>query len=162
MSATKNTTAEVARVQAAIGTNIQELVKLLGDPEETVWQEASRALMAIEEQIVNPLAGVIKRPTSSVQRIRAIFAVRFLRPRNSLTAQQALIEVENSEKDERIAKLASTVLFGLTLDEIDRKAVEERERKLSMAIANPATTEAFTDQEMKQVNHRLAELRTLE
>jgi hypothetical protein len=162
MSATKNTTAEVARVQAAIGTNIQELVKLLGDPDESVWEEASKALMAIEEMIVKPLVGVIKRPTTPICRVRAIFAVRFLRPRNSLTAQQALIEVENSEKDERIAKLASTVLFGLTLDEIDRKAVEERERKLSSAIGNPATTGAYTDSETRLVNERLAELRTQE
>jgi hypothetical protein len=153
---------DATRLLAAIEINIKQLVELYGDSDEAVYEGASKALVRIDEILVEALSDMILRPKSPLQRIRGIFAVRFIRAQNPHAAQVALLKVERSEKDKRIADLASAVLFGLTSDEIDRKAVEERERKLSLAIANPATTEAYTDREIKQVNDRLAELRTQE
>ena len=60
---------DVTRAMAAIEANIQELVRLLGDPNDAVSEEAGRALVRIGEMAVAPLAGAILRPRSPIHRI---------------------------------------------------------------------------------------------
>jgi HEAT repeat protein len=147
---------------AAIQTNIKELVRLLGHPDDAVSEEAGNALLQVGEPAVELLAAAIQRPSSPVHRIKAIFAIRFIRPRNSLAAQLALIKVEKSEKDARIARLASTVLFALTMDEVEHKAIESRWQRCISEGATDTTTGSFGDRQSKPVKERLSELRAKE
>jgi len=156
------TKTDVTRAMATIEANIKELVRLLGDPDDDVSEEASRMLLQIGEPAVEPLAGAIRRPCSPVHRIRAIFAIRFIHPRNSLAAQLALLEVEKREKDEPILNLASAVLLELTLDEVENKAIESRRHRWIEDFLTPTTTESHAQKRNQLVKERLSELRTQE
>jgi len=156
------TRTDVARAVAAVEANIKQLVKLLGDPDDAVSEEAGRALLRMGEPAVEALAGAILRPRSPIHRIKAIFAVKYIRPRNSLAAQMALMKVQESERDEKIAELAGGVLFILTFNQIDNEAIEGRRRKWSPDGPSQEETGALTDQETQLVNERLAELRAQE
>jgi HEAT repeat protein len=153
---------DVTRSMAAIETNIKELVKLLGHPDDAVSEEAGRALLQIGELAVEPLAGAILRPSSPIHRIKAIFAVKYVRPRNSLAAQLALMKVQDSERDEKIAELAGRVLFILTFDQIDNEAIEGRRRKWSPDGPSQEERGSLTDRQTQLVNERLTELRAQE
>ncbi|MGO9601738.1 MAG: hypothetical protein ACLP7Q_27515 [Isosphaeraceae bacterium] len=156
------TRTDVARAVAAIETNIKQLVRFLGDPDDAVSEEAGRALLLIGGPAVEALAGAILRPRSPIHRIKAIFAVKYIRPRNSLAAQMALMKVEESERDEKIAELAGGVLFILTFDQIDNEAIEGRRRKWSPDGPSQEETGSHTDRQIKLVNERLSEPRAQE
>ena len=84
-----------------------------------------------------------------------MFAVKYIRPRNSLAAQLALIKVEKS-KDERIEQLASIVLFELTMDEIDNQAIEDRLQRRGSGGPTHTSSGSHTDPQSKLVNQRLS------
>jgi hypothetical protein len=112
----------------AIESNIRLLVKQLGDPDEAIADEACRSLLRIGELAVGPLTEAILRPTSPIQRIMAIFCVRFIHPKDSQNVQKALINVQRSELDTRIVTLADAVLLELAMDGMENEANKARRR----------------------------------
>jgi hypothetical protein len=146
---------------ATIETSVKEIVTLFCDPDDAVSEEASKALLKIGELALEPLTGVILRPISPIHRIKAIFAIKFIRPRKSLAAQLALIKLENS-KDKPLADLASSVLFQLTLDEVESKSMESRRPRTSSEGPAHTTTGSDSDPPQELVNQRLSELRSQE
>jgi hypothetical protein len=122
------TVQDVIRTEATIRQNVRNLVKQLGDPDQAIADEACRALLRIGELAVGPLTDAILRPTSPIQRIMAIFCVRFIHPKDSLDAQKALIEVQRSEHDNRIVTLVDATLLELAMDGMENEANKARRR----------------------------------
>ena len=156
------TVQDVIRTEAAIKQNVQYLVKQLGDPDDAVAEEACRALHRIGEFAVGPLTEAILRPRSPIHRIRAIFCVRFIHPQDSLAVQKALIEVEKSEKDERIVTLASAVLFELTLDEMETEIVKCRRQRNGLDPRSSIPIGSPTNPNNELIAKRLSELKAQE
>ncbi len=153
------TTTDVTRAMAAIETHVKRLVWLLGDPDEAIADEANRAFLEIDELIANALASGIRRPRSPRHRVRASLAALFVRSRNTLPAQLALLAVEKREKNQAIVDLASAVLLELTMDEVESRALESR-RLLLISKGRPcADVMPYSERQMSLVKERLAELR---
>ncbi len=156
------TTMDVTRAMAGIESNLKELVSRLGDPDEAIADEANRAFLQIDELIANALASGIRRPRSPRHRVRASLAALFVRSRNTLPAQLALLEVEKREKDQAIVDLASAVLLELTLDEVENRVLESRRLLLISKGRLCADAMSYSERQMSLVKERLAELRAKE
>jgi HEAT repeat protein len=139
------TKSDVTRAMGAIETNVKLLVRLLGDPEEAVADEACRTLLRIGELATAPLTQAILRPTSPVQRIMAIFCVRFIHPKDSLEVQRALMKVQTSERDNRIVTLADAVRLELVMDEMENEANKARRRVTGSDPSKKIPTGSNTD-----------------
>jgi hypothetical protein len=156
------TKTDVTRAMAAIEANIKELVRLLGDPDDDVSEEAGRALLRIGELAVDLLTGAILRPRSPMHRIRAILAVRFIHPKDSLAVQEALSRVEATENDQRIGTLAGAVLLEVILDYAENQALKGRRQMNGSDPLSRVPTGSSIDPQNELIAKRLSELRAQE
>jgi hypothetical protein len=113
-----------ARAAAAIKSNIQKLVRLLADPDDATGNEACVELYRLAALAAEPLAAAILRPKSPVDRLRAMFLVRFLPPDVLSISVGALLRVIERERDEGIRGRAILVLSELIEKRMEAKVSE--------------------------------------
>ena len=124
---------DVTRAFTAVQSRVKKLVKLLGDPDDAIASEACTALIAVGPLAAEPLAAAILRPISDLHRVKAIFTVQVIRPRNSPVVQKALRRVAKQEENPRLAEIASTLMSELILDEMEDLATAAHRKRFGPA-----------------------------
>jgi hypothetical protein len=125
---------------AALQTQLEKLVELIGDEDDTIGNDAVHALYTLNELVAKPLAAAILHPRNRVHRLKAIFLARLVVPKYSLDVQKALCEVSRQLEDERVASLAGIILTELIGDELDQHMAAMHWTKRGSETAAHATT----------------------
>jgi hypothetical protein len=150
--------ADVTKAFAAVQRNIKELVKLLGDPDDAVSNEACSALIAVGPLAADPLAAAILRPMTPVHRIKAIFVVKEIRPKKALNVQKALHRVAKCDKHEQIGATASILLSELLDDEMEDAAMAVYRKRRTPALHGLLPSCSRKEPDVAFISERLSAL----